>query len=145
MFVANVPLSLVRKAMNALGLVHKRVPVFRQQAPQVPVYLNMQQEWSGPCLQVRGSGKFGGADVEQKEESSASSLGSERFLLATSQKEVALAKLQKFSYCSYCCHSFKYQEFCSGRKSYMDKLYICVIQNLLLVTQSGGCIPVDFF
>lgn len=58
----------------------------------------MQQEWSGPCLQVRRSGKFGGADEEQKEENSASWLGSEIFLLASSQKEVPLAKLQKLAH-----------------------------------------------
>lgn len=50
-------------------------------------------EWSGRVrtvkLQwVRRSGKFGGAEAEQKEWNLASSLGSERFLLASCQKEV---------------------------------------------------------
>lgn len=74
------------------------MPFSHQQTSQLQVYLNMQQEWSGPCLQVRRSGKFGGADEEQKEENSASWLGSERFLLASSQKEVPLAKLQKLAH-----------------------------------------------
>lgn len=43
-------------------------------------------------------GKFGGAEDEQKEENSASSLGSERFLLASSQIEVPPAKLQKLAH-----------------------------------------------
>lgn len=43
-------------------------------------------------------GKFGRAEDEQKEENSASSLGSERFLLAFSQTEVPSAKLQKLAH-----------------------------------------------
>lgn len=43
-------------------------------------------------------GKFGGAEDEQKEENSASSLGSEKFLLASSQIEVPSAKLQKLAH-----------------------------------------------
>lgn len=49
------------------------------------------------CLQVRRSVNLEELD-EQKEENSASSLGSEKFLLASSQIEVPSAKLQKLAH-----------------------------------------------
>lgn len=58
-------------------------------------------------------GKFGGAEDEQKEENSASSLGSERFLLASFQIEVPSAKTPEVSSC--CCHSALCQELCSEK------------------------------
>lgn len=132
--MANTPLSfvqmLIQKKEHLKVWCTSEVLFFSHYKTQVHVCLNMQQEWSGPCPQVRRSGKSGGAEDEQKEESSASSLGSERFLLAPSQKRGSFSEAPEVSSC--CCRSVACQEFCSEKKKSImwtkTQIYIFITQ-----------------